>query len=112
MSYNPGEVVLIRFPFTNQQGVKQRPAVIVGSSNYNTQCPDVILLALTSQIKSSPGFGEAPVQDWQNAGLLKPSAFKPIVFTAEQTLVRKTLGYLSDHDRETLRTLLGTLITV
>ncbi len=112
MSYNPGEVVVIRFPFTSQQGVKQRPAVIVSSSDYNTQRPDVILLALTSQIKSSPGFGDTPVQDWQNAGLLKPSVFKPIVFTAEQTLVRKTLGYLSDHDRATLRTLLSTLIAV
>ena len=29
-----GDVVLVVFPFTNQQGAKQRPAVVVSSAAY------------------------------------------------------------------------------
>lgn len=66
----------------------------------------MILLAITSQIRSQLGFGEALVADWRGAGLLKPSVFKPILFTAEQTLLRKTLGSLAATDQQTLRDLL------
>jgi mRNA interferase MazF len=110
MSYSPGDVVLVRFPFTDRQGSKQRPAAVVSSSDYNAQRPDVILLALTSQIRTPLGFGEALLRDWQDAGLLKPSVFKPILFTVEQTLVRRTLGQLGNRDRDALRAVLRTLI--
>src|SRR5690625_3331149 len=110
MSYSPGDVLLIRFPFTNQQGSKQRPAVVVSSADYNAQRPDLILLALTSQVRAPLGFGEALVGDWQEAGLLKPSVFKPILFTVEQTMIRKTLGRLTHHDREALHKVLLTLL--
>ncbi|MGH8191557.1 MAG: hypothetical protein ACREP2_08940 [Rhodanobacteraceae bacterium] len=49
------------------------------------------------------GFGEAIIAEWHGAGLLKPSCFKPIPFTAEQTLLRKTLGTLTPADEQTLR---------
>ena len=43
-----GEIVLVRFPFTDQRGSKQRPAVVASSSTYNRTKPDVILMAVTS----------------------------------------------------------------
>jgi mRNA interferase MazF len=70
----------------------------------------VILLAVTSQVRSAPGFGEALIADWRGAGLLKSSVFKPILFTAEQSLIRKALGRLQDTDRQTLQQLLSTLL--
>jgi len=89
---------------------KQRPAVVVSSAAYQRQRPDLILLAITSQVRPRLGFGETLVQDWQDAGLLKPSVLKPIVFTAEKTIVCKTLGRLSAQDQQALRTVLGTII--
>jgi mRNA interferase MazF len=38
------------------------------------------------------------IVDWQDAGLLKPSAIKPAISTIEQTLVLKKLGRLSTQD--------------
>ena len=67
-------------------------------------------MAITSQVRPQLGFGEAPVQDWQGAGLLKPSVFKPIVFTAEKPLIRNTLGRLKADDQKTLRTVIETII--
>ncbi len=109
-NYKFGQIVLVRFPFTDQRGGKQRPAVVVSSADYNQARPDIILMAVTSQIRAKTGFGEAVIQDWQSARLLKPSAIKPIVFTAEKTIVRKTLGKLSDKDQEGLRTVIESVI--
>jgi mRNA interferase MazF len=96
----------VRFPFTDQAGHKQRPAAVVSNTAYQRNRPDVILLAITSQVRPQLGFGEALITDWRGAGLLKPSVFKPILFTAEQSLLRKTLGSLTAADQQTLRDLL------
>ncbi len=105
-----GQIVLVRFPFTDQRGSKQRPAVVVSSVAYNQARPDIILMAVTSQIRAKTGFGEAAIEDWQTAGLLKPSAIKPIVFTADKTIVRKVLGQLSDKDQENLKAVIEAVI--
>ena len=102
--YSFGEVVLVRFPFTDQRGAKQRPAVVISSDGYNQQRPDLILMAITSQVRPQLGFGEALIDDWQAAGLIKPSVIKPVVFTAEKTIMRKALGTLGQKDQEALRT--------
>lgn len=105
-----GEVVLVVFPFTDQQGAKQRPAVVVSSAAYQRQRPDVILMAITSQVRAVPIFGEAALKDWQGAGLLKPSVLKPILFTAEKSLIRKTLGRLKTEDQGALRKVIATIL--
>lgn len=46
MNYAFGDVILVPFPFTDQSTKKQRPAVVISSSSYNAQRPDVILLAI------------------------------------------------------------------
>ncbi len=46
-----GEIVLVAFPFTDQVGSKRRPAVVISSGGYNRQRPDVILMAITSQVR-------------------------------------------------------------
>jgi mRNA interferase MazF len=93
-----GEVVLVAFPFTNQAASKQRPAVVVSSRAYAIERPDVVLMAITSQLRPSPAFGEVWLAGWQAAGLIKPSAVKPIFATFEQRLVRKRLGALNAAD--------------
>jgi mRNA interferase MazF len=43
------------------------------------------------------------VQDWQAAGLLKPSAIKPVITTIEQSLVIRAMGKLAQSDEAALR---------
>ena len=64
-----GEVVLVPFPFTDQSGSKKRPAVVVSSTGYNARRRDIMIMAITSQVRTPLGFGEAMVADWQSAGL-------------------------------------------
>lgn len=63
MAHSFGEVVLVPFPFTDQSGTKKRPAVIVSSGGYNANRHDLIIMAITSQARMPPGFGEAAVAD-------------------------------------------------
>ena len=103
MRYAFGDVILVPFPFTDQSTTKRRPAAVISSSRYNTEGPDLILLAITSQVRASLAFGEALIVDWQTAGLIKPSVFKPLITTIEQVLVIKRLGNLSTTDETALR---------
>ena len=67
-------------------------------------------MAVTSQIKLAATVGEARVQDWQGAGLIKPSVIKPIITTIEKGLVLKMLGQLKEVDRQTLRSIINSII--
>ena len=98
-----GDVVLVPFPFTDQTTTKKRPAVVVSSDAYHRDRPDAILMAVTSQVRPADGVGEAAVQRWKEAGLLKPSALKPLPATAEKGLVIRQLGKLVHEVRDALR---------
>ncbi len=103
MPFEFGDVVLVRFPFTNQTAFKQRPAVVVSNRSYNTARPDVVIVAVTSQLHPMTGFGEVLITQWQAANLLKPSAIKPVFATIEQSLIVRSLGSLQSPDQATLR---------
>jgi len=103
MPFEFGDAVLVSFPFTSQAASKQRPAVVVSSRAYAIERPDVVLMAITSQLRPTPAIGETWLQHWRPAGLLKPSAVKPVIATQEQRLVVRQLGRLVDEDQESLR---------
>ena len=102
MPHSFGDVLLVPFPFTNQTTTKKRPAVIVSSNGYNQNRPDIVIMAVTSQIHGSGYFGDVRIQNWQQAGLLKPSVIKPILATVEKGLVIRRLGSIADNDRAAL----------
>jgi mRNA interferase MazF len=68
---------------------KKRPAVIIHSPAYQDR-PDLIVMAITSRVRQPLATGEALLQDWQAAGLAKPSVFKPLIATLEKTQIVKT----------------------
>lgn len=101
--FEVGDVVLVPFPFTDQSATKKRPAVVISSQAYNTERPDLIIMAVTSQIRPASSIGEVIVRDWQASGLLKPSAIKPVMTTIEKHLVIRTMGQLKESDRLALQ---------
>ena len=109
-SYSFGDVVLVPFPFTDQTTSKKRPAVVVSSNRYNTDRPDVILMAITSHQSTRSRFGEVLVTDVNAAGLLKASTIKPIITTIEKTLIVRALGKLQRQDLTLLENSLSMII--
>ena len=47
--YKPGDLVLVRFPFTDYSILKKRPALVLSASKFTAQQGDVVVMALTSQ---------------------------------------------------------------
>lgn len=92
-TYNFGDVVLVAFPFTN---------LIISKLSYQQHRSDIILMAITSQMRQPPATDEALIQDWQTAGLAKASVLKPLIATIEQNRIIKTIGSLSEHDQNNL----------
>jgi mRNA-degrading endonuclease toxin of MazEF toxin-antitoxin module len=107
-SYKQGDVLLVPFPFTNQRAVKQRPAVVLSGEDYNRHYPDVILAAITSKIAGKPD--EVVLIDWQIAGLLKPSAVKPVLSSIDTKLIRRHLGTLSNYHLEIVKDVIKTIL--
>jgi mRNA interferase MazF len=110
MPYDFGDVVLVPFPYTDQTAFKQRPAVIVSGRVYNDCKPDVIIMAVTSQLHPAAGMGEVRISHWQLANLLKPSVVKPVFATIDQKLIVRRLGSLHADDQFTLRAAIGAVL--
>src|SRR6185369_12703795 len=97
-NYSRGEVVLVRYPFSNLSGSKIRPAVIVNTPHISK---DVFILPLTSKITPLLP-GEFVLQDWRQAGLNVETAVKRGLYTVHQNLIAQRVGKLSDADLNAL----------
>jgi len=110
MVYEFGDVVLVPFPFTDQTGTKQRPAVVVSSARYHAERPDLVIMAVTSQVRAVGASSDVAIVQWRQAGLLRESVIKPVITTIERGLVRRKLGRLEAPDRRALEDALGLLL--
>ena len=66
-SYEQGEVVLVRFAFTDEAGAKRRPAVIVSIGDYHHDRQEAIIAAITSNVDRLL-VGDNLIAGWQEAG--------------------------------------------
>ncbi len=105
-----GDTILVPFPFTNQESSKRRPAVVLSKESYAEDRPDVVLMAITSQLHTSQAYGEHWIEAWEEAGLIKPSAIKPVIATIEQSLILRRLGKLGSKDKAALWEMLQRLL--
>jgi mRNA interferase MazF len=104
--YNFGDVVLVAFPFTSLQATKKRPAIVISNIAYQ----QTLLMAITSQIRTPLAIGEHLLQDWQAAGLIKPSVVKPLIATLDQVQIIRPLGKLAPTDNMAVRRLLEEIL--
>ncbi|MBI5855252.1 MAG: type II toxin-antitoxin system PemK/MazF family toxin [Nitrospirae bacterium] len=93
-TYERGDVILAALPFSDLSAMKKRPAVVVSSHHPSV---DLFLLPITSQTQSLQP-GEFVLAQWQEAGLLFPSAVKRGLFTLEKTCITRRLGHLAPRD--------------
>jgi mRNA interferase MazF len=94
-NYQPGDLVLVNFPFTVSGPGKPRPALVI----LDTGDADVVLARVTTQASNTPF--DVTLSDWQQAGLLAPSTVRlHKLATLAKTGVRRRLGSLSGSDRQ------------
>jgi mRNA interferase MazF len=99
IGYSRGDVVLVGFVFADESGRKLRPAVIISSSAYHRARQEVVVTAVSSNVKRRL-FGEHLIGDWKGAGLLFPSTVTGIIRTIKRSMIDRRLGSLAKSDLE------------
>lgn len=93
-SYNRGEIILVKFVFADEKGVKQRPGLIVSVDRYHQGRREVILAAITSNVGRLL-VGDYKVEGWREAGLPFPSTVTGIIRTIKQDMIVRKIGELA-----------------
>lgn len=106
--FEPGDVVLVRFPFTDLSSTKRRPAIIVSPPDFSARYGDVVVLALTSQEQPEDFLA---LTRWSDAGLPKPTWVKALIATIAADLVIKKLGEVRDEDRSLVRRVISLVVS-
>ena len=96
---NRGDVVLVGFVFSDESGKKFRPAVVISSQDYHRARQEVVVAAITSNVRRRL-FGDHVIADRKGAGLLFPSLVTGIVRTVKKTIIDRRLGSMLQPDME------------
>jgi mRNA interferase MazF len=97
---NRGEIYLAPFTYADLRGSKRRPVCVVSSAQFHAD-PDVIVAMVTSSAQRlrAPRCGDVILQDWRQAGLLRPSVVRAgRLLVLEQRLLSVRLGILTSND--------------
>lgn len=90
-SASRGDVVLVKFVFADEKGVKQRPGLIVSTDRYHQNRRETILVAITSNVARLLA-GDYRIRAWRACGLAHPSTVTGIVRTIKQEMIATKIG--------------------
>jgi mRNA interferase MazF len=100
----PGDIVLVKFPFSDLESSKRRPALVLVRSDLTTRVGLVTIAMITSKIEGLKLAGDYLIQNWQEARLLHASLIRLAkIATVELDLVDKNLGRLTNADLKRLQ---------
>ena len=81
---------------------KVRPAVVIASSTYLVERPDVLVGILTTKVPKPITSTDHVLTEWQLAGLRAESHFRAYVLTMHRSELT-VIGHLSDRDWSQVR---------
>lgn len=91
--YSFGDILIINFPFTDGQGSKRRPVMVIKDTNDK----DILIAKVTSQLYNTSF--DVSLHDWRNAGLISPSVIRiHKIQTLHTSLIFGHIGRLTSAD--------------
>jgi len=100
-AYRRGDTVLVGFVFSDGSGKKLRPAVVISSPVYNRARQEVVVAAISSNVRRRL-VGDHLIADWKSAGLLFPSVATGIFRTIVRAMVDRKLGAMGRQDMDAI----------
>lgn len=90
------DIVLVPFPFSDNSGQKIRPALIVSNNNFNQTSDDVVVCAITSNVKPLR-YSVIINQNNIESGILHESSAIKIetLFKIQKSLIIKIIGSIN-----------------
>lgn len=112
MIYEMFDVVVVPFPFTDQNAQKRRPALVLSNpKSFNNEMGNCVLAMITSS-KNSHWPLDSKIGSLNNAGLTAPSIVRMKLFTLDIRLIIKKIGDLSGKDQKTVTENLNQLLNI
>jgi mRNA interferase MazF len=94
----PGDVVIVPFPFSERPGAKRRPALALSSADFNRGAGHTVLAMITTS--SNPAWpGDVAIERFEQSGLPRPCVVRLKVFTIDNRLVLRRAGRLAEEER-------------
>ena len=100
--FSQGDVVLVNFVFSDESGVKHRPALIVSTDRHHQEWQEVIVAAITSNVNRLL-VGDHKLRAWRKTGLLYPSVVTGIIRTVKQDMISRKLGTAAATDLQAVK---------
>jgi len=100
MTYNRGDIVVVKFPFVTREKETQkgRPALVVSDPDVTRRYNDYTLAAITSQVPENIMELEIILESDKSNGLVKKSLLRlDFIMTIPSELISRKIGTLS-HD--------------
>ena len=89
------DILLVPFPFSDQSGKKVRPVLVLSNETYHRQGEDIIVCAITSNLKQSKYSIIIDERDLESGNLYDKSSIKvDSLLKINKNLVIKTIGTL------------------
>jgi len=99
-----GDVLLVRFPFTEIDASKKRPALALHLVKVGRRSGLATIAMITSKIDGLTLTGDVRLEQWKEASLLHPSIVRLAkVATVDSTLVERRLGRMGEKDLTRIR---------
>jgi mRNA interferase MazF len=110
-SFERFDVVRVPFPFTDRQGEKHRPALVLSDRVAFNRLAGHSVMAMITSAGHSPWPLDATIVDLKAAGLPAPSIVRFKLFTLDHRLVGGKLGRLGTGDQTRVRAALRQLLS-
>jgi mRNA interferase MazF len=110
ITYAPGDVVVVPFPYSDRLAEKRRPALVVSNARLAEQ--GLLWLTMITSARQSALPYDAPIADLTLAGLPAPSLVRPTkIATVEPSRIVRKAGRLGGaetaHALATVRAFVG-----
>jgi mRNA interferase MazF len=103
MIYEPFDVVVVPFPFTDSAQTKRRPALVLSqTSNFGNKIGHSVLAMITSK-KNAPWPLDCEIINKKQSGLTAPSVVRMKLFTLDNRFIIRKIGHLSDSDQKMVK---------
>ena len=97
MNLNQKDIILLPYPFTDLEGSKVRPAVVISNNNFNRKSEDIIAIPLTTVLKDEPHSVLIYQENLSSGKLLKPSRIRADkIFTVYKNLAVMKIGVINE----------------
>jgi mRNA interferase MazF len=100
--FEPFTVVRVPFPFTDQDAIKRRPALVLSSADFNAKSGHSLMAMITSSTQT-PWPLDHHLHAVQSAGLRGRCLVRMKLFTLDNRLILGKLGQLGSEDEIAVR---------